>query len=400
MRKIISTMSILLMLSGCSDLNKDMSKAELLEDYNELWENIEQIYPFYEVAERKGLNYKELKEKYEALIDYNTTREEFEIIINELIMEFDYMGHFSMIDKDTWLYMNAVYQSHSGENSRIDYLIDILNNEKSLGHYGITQQEIDFYNIGDLKSDDLMKETLFLEIISKDVAYIKVNSFSDEKIDEEVDRIMSFYKEIQDIPNLIIDIQDNNGGASEYYQRAFISPNIENDLSIKNYYLINTQTSNNNYFNMLGLKIDTDINLESLPELNMADYHRSGDIYSEEYTISSLNNKIMYSGNIFILTSPKVYSASEEFVYVSKTSGFATIVGQTTGGDGVGVDPCIFSLTNSGILYSFSIANGLNQDGSSNEEHGTTPDISFDNVPNVDIKKECLKIIEARRNFN
>lgn len=51
-------------------------------------------------------------------------------------------------------------------------------------------------------------------------------------------------------------------------------------------------------------------------------------------------------------------------------------MGSPTGGDGIGaLDPVFLQLPNSGILVQFTMMFGLNGDGSSSEETGTTPDI-------------------------
>lgn len=47
----------------------------------------------------------------------------------------------------------------------------------------------------------------------------------------------------------------------------------------------------------------------------------------------------------------------------------------TIAGDGVRVDPILFSLPNFGVCFRFSAVLGLNPDGSSNEEFGTQPDL-------------------------
>ncbi|MFQ7853800.1 MAG: S41 family peptidase [Flavonifractor plautii] len=75
-----------------------------------------------------------------------------------------------------------------------------------------------------------------------------------------------------------------------------------------------------------------------------------------------------------MLVDESVYSASESFVLFCQQTGFATLVGRTTGGDGIGaMDPVYLQLPNSGILIQYTVPFGLNPDGSSNEEMGTTP---------------------------
>ena len=77
-----------------------------------------------------------------------------------------------------------------------------------------------------------------------------------------------------------------------------------------------------------------------------------------------------------MLVGPAVYSASESFSVFCQETGFATLVGQNTGGDGIGsLDPIFLQLPNSGLLLQFSMMFGLNADGSSSEEAGTMPEI-------------------------
>ncbi len=82
-----------------------------------------------------------------------------------------------------------------------------------------------------------------------------------------------------------------------------------------------------------------------------------------------------FDGKVWLLVSNQVYSAAEAFTVFCKDTGFATIVGTETGGDGIGIDPVYFMLPNSGLLIRYSPLFGLNPDGSSNEEYGSTPDI-------------------------
>ena len=83
-----------------------------------------------------------------------------------------------------------------------------------------------------------------------------------------------------------------------------------------------------------------------------------------------------FRGRVWLLVGPMVYSASESFSVFCQATGFATLVGQQTSGDGIGaLDPVMMRLPNSGILIQYTMMYGLNPDGSSSEEAGTTPDV-------------------------
>jgi len=99
----------------------------------------------------------------------------------------------------------------------------------------------------------------------------------------------------------------------------------------------------------------------------------------DEETIHPSKKSNGFNGKVWLLTSPIVYSSSENFVMFSKNTDFATLVGTPTGGDGGVADPILFSLPNSGLIIRFSMFYGLNSDGTGNEANGTIPDIKIDN---------------------
>lgn len=70
-----------------------------------------------------------------------------------------------------------------------------------------------------------------------------------------------------------------------------------------------------------------------------------------------------YPGKIWVLVDEGVYSASENFAAFCKNTGFATLVGEPTGGDGGIADPMLFALPESGLVVRFSVFYGLNADG-------------------------------------
>lgn len=117
-------------------------------------------------------------------------------------------------------------------------------------------------------------------------------------------------------------------------------------------------------------------------EEKLEDFEYLYKIISENFDyfhISPLTIKpvdsIGFEGNIYLLVDRGVYSSTESFSVFCKDSGFATLVGETTGGDGIGIDPLLFSLPNSGIVVRFSSLLALNGDGSINEEVQTTPNV-------------------------
>jgi hypothetical protein len=115
-------------------------------------------------------------------------------------------------------------------------------------------------------------------------------------------------------------------------------------------------------------------NLPKLPkEITMNDFY----LVSGIDTIKPKNN-IDFKGKIFLLVNKVVFSSAEGFAVFCKSTKWATVVGETTSGDGVGIDPIIVCLPTSKILIRYPGEMGLNPDGSSNEEVNTIPDIKID----------------------
>lgn len=82
-----------------------------------------------------------------------------------------------------------------------------------------------------------------------------------------------------------------------------------------------------------------------------------------------------FKGKIYLLVDDYVYSAAEAFAVFAKSTGWATLIGTVTGGDGIGYDSVPVALPNSGLIIRFPMEMGLNPDGSINEETAAMPHI-------------------------
>ena len=204
--------------------------------------------------------------------------------------------------------------------------------------------------------------------------------------DKEV--LESFYEQIMDIPNLIIDLRGNSGGSDLYWQDLIVKPNAKAKLTSERYFLFNQSEITENYISALGVRKKE---IDELPEPLLSQYKDNFTHYTTDTETFDAADK-PYSGTIWVLVDDAVYSSSENFVMFCKNTGFATLVGTSTNGDGGMADPILVSLPNSGLIIRFSMFYGLNGDGSSNEENGTKPDIIV--TENEDALKKCLEQIK------
>lgn len=84
-------------------------------------------------------------------------------------------------------------------------------------------------------------------------------------------------------------------------------------------------------------------------------------------TISPREDSLAYTGKVFLLVGEYVFSSAESFAVFSKVSGWATLGGSATGGDGIGFDPAYLTLPSSAVVIRFSSVTGLNPDWSAND---------------------------------
>ena len=162
------------------------------------------------------------------------------------------------------------------------------------------------------------------------------------------------------------------------FQNLLVSPFIDKPLSCTNYALLADSENNRPYIDNVfePEELIPVSKLPDLPKLNRDGLEKAAYFEKSTLKVKPRKYRSPFNGRIWLLVSQDVYSASESFTVFSKATGFATIVGSQTGGDGIGaLDPVLLQLPNSGLIAQFTMMFGLNPDGSSNEEMGPVPDI-------------------------
>jgi hypothetical protein len=204
-------------------------------------------------------------------------------------------------------------------------------------------------------------------------AYIYVKTFDPPTIQELIPKIHQFLQETRDYEYLIIDIRGNTGGAFQSWLDAIVCPIIK-EPTLHEYYLGYREDSYIKSFHNRWLKdkepVPKDYFSMLPPEIKTPDYsiYNSSTTYHPKNTINNTATRI-------ILTDRTVYSAAEGFTNFCKQTGFATIIGTTTGGDGFFSWPVYIVLPHSKLVITMTSSMSLDQKGRANEEARTTPDI-------------------------
>lgn len=371
-------------LIGCAkeanttDTSTPLSMEDRLEDFEYLYKIISENYPFLKVNERvNGINWLEQKEKYIKLVENSNNDTIFMNNISAIVKDLN-NGHTHVIDKESFKWYYTVYTNPKYKKSNKPWS-KVFKDKTVLKWYGFNEDE--FENIKSQGFFGSNAPAFHSDIIIPDeAAYLKISQMNGERVEEDGKEIRKFYEEVKDYNKLIIDIRGNSGGDDLYWMKNVIEPLTKEKISVGNY-IFTRGNYGKPFYEARWMKqspiskLDKNI-LENFPQEIKMDF----DYYHISNRTIQPKNPIDFDGKIYLLVDKGVYSSSESFAAFCKDSGFATLVGTTTGGDGIGIDPLFFSLPNSGIVIRFSSLLALNGDWTINEEVQTTPDIDIDSA--------------------
>ena len=186
-----------------------------------------------------------------------------------------------------------------------------------------------------------------------------------------------------------------------------VSPNIRQAIDWNSIMLTPYGKESREQFASIGIQ-KSDLNpnlkdLETLPAINPTDLQDNRYYISAHFSVNPSLETPLCSGQFFLLVDSQVASAADSFAQFCKATGFATVIGENTWGDGGGTNVYIAKLPKSKLILRYRAMHGLNADGSSNVEFGTTPDIlckrvsGFSGLPAL---SACLEYIESLEKEN
>ncbi len=217
----------------------------------------------------------------------------------------------------------------------------------------------------------------YLDLIPGEVAYVKLDSFKSMR--KEPGRAAAFERFIDehaDARAVILDLRGNTGGSSVLWSDEILGAMLSSGISTEVYYGLNANETTRDFIDAKIEPISTIFPGERAPA-NVFDELRRGEInalYRREEFIDGKRKRPL-TAKIYMLVDRDVYSSSEMFAAWAKASGWAVIVGEQTGGDGIGVDPFPAVLPNSLMAVRFPWILGASSDGAINEQEGTIPDV-------------------------
>ena len=359
---------------------------DALADYDYLCQFLEENYPLLGVAERKyGLSIDELEANYRSKIEeLGENRIEFYEyyeVLQGFIGKFRELGHLAIFSPGAYQSRMREYETLKqsdlldGHNSwRFQLFSDTMTEKRY--HYLAQKYSA---NLKTLVEDNV--QNLEFRDISADIGYVKIQSFNSGYVQEDQKKLSDWFSENSYKEYIIIDITGNNGGTTRYWADLIVAPNIDQKLNMTTYYLTSFGEESREQFALDRVTAET-LNpkladLSKLPKINKKDLSSAKYYGKASMSIEPAYERKVYNGRFFLLVDNNVFSAADSFAMFCKATGFATIVGENTRGDGGGTNVYEARLPESGLILRYRAMHGLNPDGSSNVEFGTTPDVEF-----------------------
>jgi len=379
-----------------SNINsKQLTEKEKLDDFEYMYIILKENYPFFEVNKRiNGVDWLARKDDYISRIKATPNDESFFSTLNVILSDLN-NGHTGMLDKNFYLYFKSVFE----KNSKIDGAwLEQVNNPKTVGRYSSMQGK----ESSNYSSESIIPNNVNTKDLEKGkIAYLAIHSFNTFNIDEDMKIIRPYLEGIKNYNALIIDIRGNGGGDDEYWSKNIVPMLINKPLDEKQYIAYRggdfleqfiKNRIGGGYEKLEPISSIYEENLKCLPPELKEDFK----YYFECLNHYEPENSIGYKGKIYLLIDDGVFSASEAFAIFAKSTGFATLVGNRTSGDGIGWDPAVCALPNSGYVFRFTQEMGLVSDGACNFEEKTEPDIkvSYERSSNDQAIQAVLKLVD------
>ncbi|MFR3922416.1 MAG: S41 family peptidase [Dysosmobacter welbionis] len=396
-KKLLAAAVLPCLLAGCGALGGPESEVpsmdhllgltqeQRLEDYDYLVQTLGDSYLCMGVRDRDNPEDPSaaIFQAYREMIQESDSDEVFYSAVYSTLFRLGTYGHLWIVEPDMYRAYCEAYED-GGIQDR-EHWREVLTDPVTVRGYERLQTLLDAYgeedgtvNSADSEEPAANLHTLLLP--GGDVGYVKIDSFPAEYEDSyATDRaaLTDFYRQAADCTDLIIDLTDNSGGSEVYWQQLLAAPLTDRPLSCTNYALLARAATTAPISRRCSPRrsCTPSRTCRICPSWSGTDPGRH-PLCGEHPLCGASGRRAPFHGRIWVLVGPAVYSASESFAVFCQETGFATLVGSPTGGDGIGaLDPVFLQLPNSGILVQFTMMFGLNGDGSSSEETGTTPDI-------------------------
>ena len=365
-------------MDSIKEAGTEFTREELLQDYNQLWEDLEESYPFFSVLTQRGIDIPALKEYYRSLLTGRITDlEGFAVLLNNLFYDMDNLAHLSLMDAEFYYELLKL-----SEEERLGYTEEpwrsLLWNGQTRVSYALLRSEEETKEPVEILYPEVTMD--YYEDLQ--VVYFKIPSFNHLLLKRDGDLIREYLEEHEDAKHVIFDIRGNRGGSDYYWEENLAAPFggeykwnrrlVLKESPLAEIFFLNKLSGELSGF-VKAEEIDgvpesvTEMGMTYMGVLNDVD---PGELDGKKEAVADLQNVKRW-----VLIDEAVYSAADNFAGFCKESGWAVLVGTQTGGGASGTGPVAFALKNTGLLIRFSITSYLREDKTLSAVEGIKADI-------------------------
>lgn len=388
-----------------------LSTEQALYDYDTMWLLLEENFPYLEVIKVElGIDWRVVKAEYRLklanhAIDGYVSQEDFVNTFIHCVGEFQSVGHLFLANQS---YLLNLFQDVNDD--LINRIINLIDNPKTELFYtwlqqcpldkgsSITIESLENKSeIVDVRDAQAITSKVMTGYVGDGIPYLRIASFLTWE-ESTYAALAEFFSDIADEEHLIIDVRGNGGGSDGNWRRGIVPLLEQTELE----------------FNMLFSAKSGSLNLALNPTMPENGTRYADDSWQEDFpyvppemvegcdihlkrssSFKRDNTQKYFSGKIWVLIDEYCYSATDAFTCFCKETGFATLVGSTTGGNGKGATPLYMVLPYSGLIVEYEPYLTFNSDGTCNGIRGTLPDI----VPEEGkfALETCLQVIQDEK---
>lgn len=398
MKHLVFAFLPIIFICSLSAQQKNLTPDQKAKDFQYLVQILQENYPYFGVAKRQfNVDWLAKKQMFTDALKNTPNDSSYVLKLFSIIRQLK-NGHTSLFVNTRAKKYKALYEdvekTHPGYHKWVKALADpkarpaywsgfIMAGDSGYLAY------IKHKNDPVAKSDANVTDTLLQD---GKTAVLTIHSFDGLRIKEDGEKIGAFFHRLKGVERLIIDITDNGGGSTTYWKKNIVEPLLDTPVIYTGYPFAKAGPVNK-YFHPEFFDGATVLQKGYLP--NIPEELLDGTYMVNKYsdTLTPAPGSIHFKGKIYLLVNKKVFSSSEGFAQFCATTKWAKIAGQKTGGDGIGSDPAIICLPQSGILLTFPTESGLNYDGAINFEQKTTPDIDISADNETERLQKLIKYI-------
>ena len=361
------------------------SSGEFTEDYLALWQSLYDNYPFFPVLEQQGTDPAALETEYLSHVRTCGDLDAYCRIIRELFFRMGNTAHLELLDAGRYEQYRSLIRDGIVTPDSPAY--QLVTDRQTAATYGLMAAPQDTY------TEQAASASWSYDAENR-ILILRIPTFRQEAIERDAGMLTGAAWEHPDMRHIIFDIRGNTGGSALYWMDNLVAPFGKAYLYRERLYYALTPLNRLN-----GLDRDAEPLSradDSLPDFvkELGFTHSADNVFPiprETYE----GETVSCDADRWVLTDGAVFSAADSFVSFCKQSGFATVVGTRTRGDGDGVAPCLIRLPATGLLVRFSTTTCANEDGSLNAVTGHAPDIPC--KPKETAMDACLRLIGVKR---